>query len=164
MPKTRLARVHRVNRQRQGSNLKNEDLLHTHNRRDIGGVCVYVRREQHHTRTHSTHPLAYSYGLRIRRHLQMPEFALACAVTSALSRATRRAVDAPEAHMRGRPGRGVMKRGRNMSVRRAIHPVAFVRIRLHMSVIFIRKSREGGEVKSEEWGEWDTHATAVDIG
>jgi hypothetical protein len=107
-------------------------------------VCVYVRREQHHTRTHNTRLLAYSYGLRIRRHLRMPEFALACAATSVLSRAIRRAVDAPEAHMRGRPGRGVMKRGRNMSVRRAIRPAAFVRIRLRTSAIF-HNIRGGGK-------------------
>ena len=149
VPKTRLARARRANRQRQESNLQNED-LHTH----IGGMIgVYVRREQHHTRTHNTHPLAYSYGLRIRHHLQIPEFALACAVTSVLSRATRRAVDAPGAHIRGRPGRGVMPRGRNMSVHRVIRPVVFVRIRLRTSVIFIHKrSREG--VK----GENGTHA------
>jgi hypothetical protein len=92
----------------------------------------------------------------------MPEFALASAVTSVLSRATRRVVDAPEAHIRGRQGRGVMPRGRNMSVLRVIRPAAFVRIRLRTSAVsYVR----GG--KGEVWrggGMGDTHTTAVDVG
>ena len=73
----------------------------------------------------------------------MPEFALAYAVTSVLSRATRRAVDAPEAHIRGRPERGVMKRGHSMLVHRVIRLVVFAHIRLRTSVIsYIRVGKE----------------------
>lgn len=40
VPKTRLARAHRANRQRQGSNLQNED-FHTQHRRDILVCSTY---------------------------------------------------------------------------------------------------------------------------
>ena len=134
---TRLERAHRANPQRQGSNLQktggvcpdwvphgNSQMsvrphTHTHNRRGnwVGGwvgVKIHVRREQHHTRTHNTHLIAYSSVPRIHHRLQRPETALAYAVTSVPSRATRRAVNAPVTHMRARPGRGVVKRERNM--------------------------------------------------
>ena len=101
----------------------------------MSAVIPYVRREQQHTRTRNTHPRAYSYGLRTRHHLQMPEYPLASAVTSVPSRATRSAVDALEERIRGRPGRGVMRQGRNMSVLRWIRLVAFDHIRLRTSVI-----------------------------
>jgi hypothetical protein len=130
-----------------------------HSRRDIGRA-PYVRREQHHTRTHNTHPPAYSYGLRIRRHLQMPVFPLAYAAASVPSRAARRALNAPGAHIRGRPGRGVMPRGHNTSVLRAIRLAAFARIRLRTSVIFFIHERS--EVGGGKTG--DTHTTMVDVG
>ena len=96
-----------------------------------------VRQEQHRTRTRNMHLPAYSCAPRNRPRRQDPAPPLACAATSAPSRATRRAADAPAPHMRGGTGRGAAPRGRNTSVRRATRPVAFVRSRLRKSMIFI---------------------------